>query len=157
MINALPFGIMVLWLIGGQVAKGARRYGVPSLTLILVLLEQFRKGIKDNKKKAITALLFILAVPILSMGYGVNSWIMKLLKREWLVRLVYALTLSLPLIIYGIINSAGISTLILCPSLIISSFQLRAGKLFSIGDFDILVEDIARSLAFGFSVLFLIK
>ena len=154
MIWILPWGIMGLWLVGGQLEKGARRFGVPGLALVAGLWEKW----KEAPKKRMKLLVFVILIPILSMGYGVNSWLMGIFKKDWIVRFVYGIMLSVPLGIYTTLTPQN--TMIhyfIITGLLVAAFQLRAGSLGKIGKYDILVEDIVRSLTLGYSITWLIR
>lgn len=123
------FGMLFSGLIGGQGHKWLRRYGIPIIAII---------GGKFNK---ILPYLFIGGV--LSIGYGENSILMRILGADGLVRLVYAILLSLPFLFWGMKR-----WITACIALILS-FQVRAGSLGHIGSFDVLIEDIVRYSVLG--------
>ena len=75
-------GTMFLGMFGGQKEKGARRYGISGLAVIMG---------KFKPKH----LVFLLLIPILSMGYGENSWLMEVLKSDFLVRIAFGACLYL--------------------------------------------------------------
>lgn len=155
MIYVLPIPIMLLWLIGGQVAKGARRFGVPGITMIVGLWTALGdKSKKPREKWGVLAL--VLLIPVLCLGYGVDSVFTKIFKKEWIVRLIYAIVLSIPVGVYAVIAQETWKMLFVVPALV-GAFQIRAGKLFSIGKFDVLIEDIARSLTLGVSLVWLLR
>ena len=135
----LPFIIMILGMIGGQLEKGARRFGIAGASITAGLVEDFRK--KKKPKDKAKRLLYLLLIPTLTMGYGEHSWIRNHLGgSEFLTRLVYAVLLSIPFMAFGVWWAA---------ILLIPAFQIRAGKLGSVGKFDILIEDIVRYLSLG--------
>ena len=76
-----------LWRMGGsdEFPKGVRRYGCPGLILINTVLNQNWFG--------------LISIPLLigaaSLGYGVNSKLMRLFKNKYIVRLVCGLAYSL--------------------------------------------------------------
>ncbi len=133
------FAIWGLGAYGGQKNKGTRRFGIPGLAFILSLFDGFQW--KD--------LVFLLLIFPLCMGYGENSILMGFLGVEWLVRLVYALLLSLPFFLFswrrGLIASV----------LLIGAFQIHAGSLGHISWFgDLLIEDIVRYSVLGSLIAF---
>jgi len=130
--------ITIFYMIGGQIEKGVRRYGVSFLSIIYSYLEDKKKTFREKTRY----LKMLLLIGVLSLGYGESSWLRKLLGGiDWLTRLVYALLISL---VYILISS-GMWYVI--PILVIA-FQIRAGKILTIGKrFDILIEDIFRGLA----------
>lgn len=125
---------------GKQAGKAPRRFGVPAFAI------GFGLSIKWSWKY----LAFLLFVPILSLGYGVDSQLGSFCGHiEWLIRLVYALLLSLPFYIFGLWRGV-IASLLLC-----SAFQVYAGSLGNISWLgDILIEDICRYSVLAGLVIF---
>ena len=76
---------------GGQWIKGVRRFGIPGIAVTYL-------GAMDIKDKKIRWRAYGLALLsfVLAMGYGENSFYMKIFKKDWLVRIMYGLTLSIP-------------------------------------------------------------
>jgi len=132
--------ITFLGMYGGQKKKATRRFGIPFFSFVIKL--------KELKLKSLALLLLI---SILCMGYGVNSFLTNILNNDTLVRIVYGALLSLPFMFFGIRK-----WLISLVSLTIA-FSIRAGCLFTIGDFDILIEDIIRYGVLGFLIVFVIR
>lgn len=133
------------YLVGGQIEKSVRRYGVPTFAICLAFIQD-----KKNEFKAKLRYLFLLGlIGILSMGYGEDSWIMKICKgKDWIARLIYSQLVAVIFILAG------------CPfyyaiPILAGVFQVRAGKLFSIGKFDFLIEDICRAAGIFACVLLL--
>lgn len=91
------------------------------------------------------ALVFLLWIPLLSMGYGVDSHIGALCFHiEWLIRLVYAILLSLPFLVFSL------ARWIICAILLVIAFQMEAGSLGYTSWFgDFLIEDICRFFTLG--------
>lgn len=136
-INILLYiAIVVLWQIGGQVWKPARRYFIPIIT-------SWYAKTKKEKKWRVGAFLGFLGL-FLSMGYGENSKLMKLLKREWLVRLVYSL------LIWGAVCLVNFSYWGLLA--LVVAFQVRAGGI-KIGRYDFLFEDYFRASALALALI----
>ena len=121
---------MLLGMFGGQKSKGARRFGIPGLAL---LMGKFKKN----------SLPFILLIPILIMGYGENSILMKWLGNDALVRIAYGIALSLPFLFYGI-KRWLFALISLC-----IAFSIRAGSMGTVWGMDILIEDMIRYGALG--------
>jgi hypothetical protein len=131
--------IMLAGMYGGQKNKGVRRFGIPGLAIIASFVAGFRW--KD--------LAFLLLIPVLCMGYGVDSVYMKIFKVEWLVRFMYGLTLSIPFIVYGLTRYLVAAISLACV------FLIRAGSLGYITWFgDILIEDICRYSTLGVLIAF---
>lgn len=141
--------VVVFYLIGGQINKAVRRYGVP------VSLYGMTWASSKDKSKAqrIKEIVLLSLIGLLSMGYGQDSKLNKWLKHDWLVRIVYGLLLSVPLLI--------IKFVWFVPIILSGAWSIRAGSLFSFKikdrQFDILIEDIVRSVALFTSVYIVIR
>jgi hypothetical protein len=76
-----------MWRMGGSAdfPKGVRRYGVPGIIMLNLLMNQNWLG--------------LISIPFLigafSLGYGVNSKLIKLFKSKYLVRLICGSAYSL--------------------------------------------------------------
>lgn len=138
--------ITACYLIGGQIEKSVRRYGVPTFAFAYAFVADKKTRAKDKMKY----IWFMLMVGILSMGYGENSFLKKYLRYEWLTRAMYAFFLS---IIFAIVGG----NIFICFPILAVAFQVRAGKLFSIGKFDFLIEDICRALSIFVCTLLITK
>jgi hypothetical protein len=128
------FSMVGLGMAGGQGkigGKNTRRFGLP----IVAWLTAF----KFNGFKWQDLALFLL-IPVLCMGYGVDSQLGAAVGHvEWLIRAVYAFLLSLPFLAYGWVKW-GISAVLL-----VVAFQIQAGSLGYAPWFgDFLIEDIIR-------------
>lgn len=150
MLYVLPFLICACWMIGGQVNKAARRFCIPSLAVAATLLRVGFSNKKQRSRAAWAAIAWGLIIPVLSTGYGIDSWLGKVFKRnELTIRLVYAIMCSLPFFVFERLVGEpwwwiGVTVIAL-----VGAFQVRAGKLGTIGEFDFLIEDIFRGLVFG--------
>lgn len=124
--------VMILGMAGGQGkigGKATRRYGIPGLAFIGSLGDGFQW--RD--------LAFLLLIPVLVMGYGENSKLMAMFGSDTIVRVVYALLLSIPFFIQSLKRGA------VAGILLVIAFQVRAGSLGSVSWFgDFLIEDIVR-------------
>lgn len=127
--------ITLLYMLGGQIKNQIRRFGVPSFAIAYA----FFKDSKDRKK----AFFYMLLIPVLCMGYGTKSIYMRLFQKDWLVRIMYALTLSVPFLLYGKFFS---------PFLLIGAYSIRAGG-FRVGKYDFLIEDLIRGVAISLCVV----
>jgi hypothetical protein len=153
-------------MIGGQINKATRRFGVPSIALTAMLYRTMKGQKGRGEKEWAKTLVILLAIPVLSMGYGINSVIGKTFKKEWIIRTMYAIILSIPLELYALLTLNNQAHLTLkCTFILIAlilAFQVRdtwLGKLrhkLTIGKFNLLFEDIVRSLTFGYSIVWLI-
>jgi len=136
------FGTMFLGMAGGQGKTGGkapRRFGIPGMAFLASLGDGFQW--RD--------LVFLLLIPVLVMGYGTNSILMAWLGVEWLVRLVYALLLSVPFFLFGWRRGVFAAVLLAI------AFQVQAGSLGHVSWFgDILIEDIVRYGILGVLIAF---
>ena len=129
--------LTALYMAGGQIEKGIRRFGVPSLSMFLVWWESLR-----IKKDRLRCLWMLLLIPTLCMGYGVKSWLNSVTHgTEWLQRLIYSFLLLIPFVVL----QKWIALLL------IPAFQIRAGG-FKLGRYDFLWEDLARGSALSLAV-----
>jgi hypothetical protein len=131
---------VVLWAIGGQAWKPARRFILPLFYSILFFLTS-----KDKKDK-IKSVGFLSLIGINSMGYGEDSHLMRLLNNEPLVRFAYAVLLCIPFFFVLPRSHFLVSSI-----LIIFAFQLHLGAI-KLGKYDLLFEDVARSSAIAAAI-----
>ena len=146
--------LMILGMIGGQINKAVRRFGIPSVAVIYGMV----KAIKKNNRKRDKAkfIIFTLLIPILSMGYGVDSLLTKVFKKDWIVRIAYAFLLSIPIAIYMFTTSQfGFNYIYYLISLALA-YSVRAGSLWKIGKYDILIEDMIRYFVLGRIIILII-
>ena len=94
MINILTvLGIIFLGMFGGQMFKASRRFILPSLATIYAA---------TKKKKKWKSSVYLLLMGILSMGYGENSKLRKLLGgSDFWTRVVYGFLVSIPFLFLG--------------------------------------------------------
>ena len=125
---------IVMGMFGGQAIKGIRRFGIPGLATTTA-------GVKDIKDKKLRWKVYLLSLLsfILAMGYGENSWLMKVFKKDWVVRIVYGCLLSVPFLVMGVWVS---------PLLLAGAWSIRAGG-FKIYKYDWLWEDFIRYSTLG--------
>lgn len=141
---------IVLWLLGGQVNKALRRFALPTTLAVLSVARIF---LKDTKRWWL-GLLILLYIPILSIGYGIDSALGKLLGgKEWLVRLVYGFACALPVLIILVITHMWYK--IACIPVLIGVFELRLGSI-KIGNYDLLLEDLVRATTLGACITWVI-
>ena len=127
----------------GQKCKGLRRFGIPGLAVTVAAA----KDIKNKKARWRVYLLSLLSF-ILAMGYGENSWLMKVLKKDWLVRIVYGMILSLPFLLFG---------LWLAPLILAGAWSVRLGSFKIYKQFDFLWEDFVRYTCLGILIILAIQ
>lgn len=151
-----PPAIMVLWMIGGQINKGVRRFGIPGTSMIGAVFWRLTDGEKKSFKETSKLLVLLLLIPVLVMGYGINSKLMKIFKKDLTVRIAYAIMVSIPLGIYAIITPNPFWKYPIITTSLIVAFQVRAGSLSKIGVYDVLIEDMVRGLVLGYSLIWLI-
>lgn len=144
--------ITILYMIGGQVHKAVRRFGIPTLAVIVSNWEGKKKDVAIRK-----ALLLSLAI-VLSMGYGVESKLMKVFKSDILVRIVYPIMLMIP---FYVTNAMGPGhhwfVMLELTALMCVAFIIPGGSAGKIGKYDILIEDIFRGLALGIVIIYMIS
>ena len=94
MINILTvIGITFLGMFGGQMFKASRRYFLPSLATLYAA---------TKKKEKWKSSYYLLLMGVLSMGYGENSKLRKLLGgSDFWTRIVYGLLVSIPFLALG--------------------------------------------------------
>lgn len=149
--------IVVLWQIAGQFWKPARRILIPLTVILSVAWNKYvakREEYKDvSMSKTVTGAFVAFAA--LSSGYGENSRLMKWLKHDWLVRLVYSVLLWLPTVLINPHDT--LLPYLITLSAMIVAFQITAGgiriKLFK-WEFDFLFEDLYRASAFWLAVVY---
>lgn len=139
--------VCVLWCIGGQFWKPARRY------VLSVLMTAYAYFANREEKKRRFALVFLSLIGLLSMGYGEDSH----LKRwcggsETATRLIVAILISLPFVVYSVFNASNIWSIPAILAVNIFVWQVRAGSLGKVGKYDILIEDICRSTGIAVSI-----
>ena len=131
---------------GGQWIKGVRRFGIPGIACTFATA----KGIHEKKMKWKLYVLAILSF-VLAMGYGESSIYMKVFKKDWLVRIMYGLTLSIPFLIID--WKVGLASTILLPG----AWSLRLGKFKIYKDFDFLWDDFVRYTTLGCIIAFILR
>lgn len=134
-IIVLAITICGMW--GGQCNKWVRRYLLPAIAVTYPLAKK--------EKKKWKALWLLSLMGILSMGYGENSKLRKLLKgNDFWTRIVYGLLVSLPFWFLG----KGYASIILP-----IAWSIRAGGFKLPGDKDFLWEDFARYMILGILIV----
>src|SRR5574343_565612 len=124
---------------GGQRNKSVRRYGIPAIAVgMAVKWDGFQW--RDT--------CFLMLIPLLINGYGENSFLMSVLHNEILVRGVYALMLSLPFLLLGILRWVCSAVLLM------AAFQVQAGSIGKLDGMDLLIEDICRYSVLAGLILF---
>lgn len=128
---------IALGMLGGQMMKWTRRFGIPLSSLAVVVSKE--KTRKDWKKYVLALLALVL-----SMGYGENSKLSKLCGgRDWLVRMVYGVLLGIIVAVAGFVYGVIIMPLI---------WVLHIPYSFKIGKYDFLWEDFVRYSGLGFCI-----
>ena len=133
---------MLFYMWGGQTEKWVRPVGV-SLSIFSLYLAFHL----STWYVGLPALLYGFE---LTFGYGINSPFHIWLKDDEWVRDVYAVWCCIPVIIAMFITW-NLLAIVGC-LLIMASFQVRAGSLFSIGKYQFLIEDAYRSFAIGLAM-----
>jgi len=134
--------VVLFFMLGGQVSKLFRPIGVTLSVSTMYLLTT-----NDHPLYVIPTLLY---GGILLIGYGENSQLMKWLKTEHKVRIIYGILLALPVLL-SISLTQRWEVLISVP-FVVASNMLRMGSIGKIGKYDILPTDIVRGLAVGLAM-----
>ncbi len=132
--------IVLAYMLGGQVNKLFRPICVPIILLACFIFF-------DTTHLWYVILPSLLYGGILTLGYGVDSKLMKWFKHEQTVRIILGVLVGIPVLL-TVVLTHNIYGLIGFP-LIVSCSCIRMGKWVTIGDFDILLVDIFRGLAVG--------
>ena len=128
--------VTIAGMIGGQKIKGIRRFGIPGMASLVTTFKLLKYKKKVYAKEyALLVLMFLLA-----MGYGENSWLMKVCKQDWIVRIVYGLLLSIPFLFLGFYWAA-----LTLPV----AWSIKAGGFKIYKEYDFLYEDLIRYLTLG--------
>lgn len=159
MIWVLVPCVVVMWMVGGQFEKGVRRFGIPGTVTLVAFIEALlakeagaQEG-EQEKQAGWKGLLFLLMIPVLAMGYGVNSAIMRVCQVDWLVRIVYASLLAGVLDVEAIVTHDPWWLMVLYHVVLPAAFSVRAGSLGKVGKWDVLAEDIIRGTSVGVCVV----
>ena len=129
--------VTIMGMVGGQMVKGVRRFGIPGITMSWTTY----KATKEKPKWREYCL--VLLAFILSMGYGENSWLRKLCKEDWITRIAYGLILSVPFLVLQ---------LWVAPLVLALAWSVRAGGFKIYKDYDFLLEDLVRYFALGLCI-----
>ena len=129
---------------GGQINKLFRPIGVP--------LSVFGVYWAFYPHTVLVALPVLLYGFLLTLGYGVNSRLMKWLRSEQAVRIVYGVLIAIPVLLLSIITTNWAA--ILWVPVIVANSCIRIGSWGKIGHYDILPVDIIRGLTLGLAVSF---
>jgi len=131
-------------MMGGQFTKAVRRFGIGGVAILFSVSDDIKE--KKKFKNKIKYIGFLLTIPLLSMGYGANSWLMKIFKSDAKVRIAYATLLALPFWVFGWAH------FLVALASLIGAFQVRAGG-FKIGpSYDFLYEDLVRYMILGINL-----
>lgn len=134
--------VILFYMLGGQINKLFRPIGVP-LSIIGIYY------LSHNQP-------FWYCLPVLwyaftlTLGYGVNSKLMKYFQSEQTVRIVLGISSALPIIVIAAITMKWL--LLIWVPIIVGVECIRLGKWFSIGKFDVLPVDILRALVVSVAV-----
>ncbi len=139
--------VTVLGMAGGQTgfSKGMRRFGIPGTASLYTSYKLFRdrkKNVKDKKVSPWEYCLLVLSF-ILAMGYGENSFLLKVCKKDYIVRLVYGFLLSIPFIVLQFYWAS-----LLLPI----AWSIRAGGFKITDKIDFLWEDLIRYTTLGICI-----
>jgi hypothetical protein len=151
----LVIAVNVLWQIGGQFYKAARRFGVPIVgALYMISANHENKELDKGKKPLRLTVVFGALTALLCAGYGEDSILKKLCGgREWLTRLAMAALIASVFAGYSVSMHHVGPGIPVTYVLNIAAWQIRAGSLCRIWKFDILIEDICRATALAVSMI----
>lgn len=134
--------VVLFYMLGGQINKLFRPIGVPLSIFGIYFIAH-----NHSLWMGIPVLLYS---GILTLGYGVNSKLMKWFKSEQLVRILLGLLISLPVLITILLTHNWISLFGI--PLIVGCSCIRLGGWGKIGSFEILPVDIFRGLSLGIAI-----
>lgn len=134
--------VILYFCLGGQIHKLFRPIGVP-----LSILSVYWAFYPDTVLVTLPVLLYGF---LLTLGYGVNSRLMKWLRSEQAVRIVYGVLISIPVLILSVITTNWAA--ILWVPVIVANSCIRMGSWGKIGKYDILPVDIIRGATLGLAV-----
>lgn len=126
-------------MLGGQINKLFRPIGVP-----LSIVGVYSMFHNHPVWMCLPALLY---GGILTLGYGVNSRLMKWLEDEQRIRIVLGILVGLPVIFTSALTQNWLA--IVGFPVIVACSCIRMGSWGKIGKYDILPVDIFRGLAVG--------
>lgn len=128
--------------LGGQINKLFRPIGIPLSIIGVYLLWHAHSW---------TYCLPVLGYGFIdTLGYGVNSKLMKWLKDDILVRDVFSILQCIPLIFTIALTQNWNACLGIM--FILMAYQLRIDPWFKIGKYDVLPDDIARGASVGLAM-----
>ena len=131
--------VTIAGMIGGQRIKGIRRFGIPGIASLITTF----KLLKTKKKVYAKEYTMLVLMFLLALGYGENSFLMKLCKKDWIVRLCYGCLLSVPFLILGFYFA---------PIMLMAAWSVRAGGIKLDNGYDILFEDVIRYTTLGICI-----
>lgn len=134
--------VTILWMVAGQINKLFRPIGIPLSTIGVYCLL-----VNGVWWYCLPSLLYGFE---LTNGYGDNSKLMKWLKNDETVRIVYSVMCCLPVMITIAMTQNWSSSFSLL--LILLAFQLRLGSWGKLGKYDILADDFFRGISIGLAI-----
>ncbi len=142
--------IITTYMLGGQIGSAWRKYGGGATILALVIW----RAVANDGGVWWTNLPLLLICPVLFIGYGDNSKLMKWLKNEDSVRFAEAALLWIPTATCAGFGLWWIAMLNL--AVLLAAFHLKAGGFKILGK-DFLYEDLARSTAIAITILSVLR
>lgn len=134
--------VVLAFMAGGQFNKLFRPICVPFSIIVVYWLFY-----PDTVLVTLPVLLYGF---LLTLGYGVNSRLMKWLRSEQAVRIVYGVLIAIPVLILSVITTNWAA--ILWVPVIVANSCIRMGSWGKIGKYDILPVDIIRGATLGLAV-----
>jgi len=142
----LIIAVNILWQVGGQCWKPARRYIIPVLASIYSLF------VKDRGKRWACGIILAL-MAVLSLGYGEGSDIRKLFGgSDTITRIAIAVLIAAVLVTYGIVAHGFLWSHPVILAVNIVAWQVRCGSV-RIWKYDLLGEDACRATALAVSII----
>lgn len=134
--------VILFWILGGQINKLFKPIGV-TLSIIGIYLLWHNYSVWYF----IPTLFYAFW---LTFGYGDDSKLMKWLRNDESVRIIYSIMCCLPVIITCALTKQWLDSIGIIGILI--AFQLKLWSWGKIGKYDLLPEDIFRGLSIGLAM-----
>jgi hypothetical protein len=136
--------VIAAWMLGGQFGSAWRKWGIIGVLSVAIGWQILEGHVWWHYVP------FIALFPELFIGYGIKSWLYKILKQEWQVRLADGLLLVWPCALVSLFQGRGLWIPIEV-AVLVGAFQIHAGG-FKIGQKDFLWADFLRSFALAICI-----
>lgn len=131
--------VVLFYILGGQYGSAWRKYGIMSVTMILV-----GNGIMNGAHWWVYLPLALFSAALF-LGYGEKSWFMKLVHNDETIRWLEGFALGIGMTACAFLQDRWVASLVLL-LVICGAFQIKAGAS-KIGRFELLWEDVARAIS----------